>query len=44
MKHTLCYMMLLLAANTDNLAGILRGIKQIDDSPYHLEPIRCPRD
>jgi hypothetical protein len=31
-------MMLLFAAQTDNIAGILRGIRDINNTPYHLEP------
>ena len=41
MKYTLCYMMLLFAVHTDNIAGILRGIKDVDNIPYYLEPKRC---
>jgi len=39
-KHTLCYMVFLLAAQTDNVAGVLRGIRDMENPPYHLEPIR----
>ncbi len=41
MKYTLCYMMLLFAVHTDNIAGILRGIKDVDNTPYYLEPKKC---
>lgn len=38
MKYILCYTILLFAAQTDNLAGILRGLRDINTAPYYLEP------
>ena len=38
MKYTLCYMVLLFAAQTDNIAGVLRGIREMNNVPYYLEP------
>jgi len=38
MKYTLCYMMLLFAAQTDNIAGVLRGLREVNNTPYYLEP------
>lgn len=40
MKYTLCYMVLLFAAQTDNIAGVLRGIRDINQTTYHLEPVK----
>lgn len=38
MKYTLCYMMLLFAAQTENIAGVLRGLRDVNNTPYYLEP------
>jgi len=38
MKYVLCYTILLFAAQTDNLAGILRGLRDINNTQYYLEP------
>ena len=38
MRYTLCYMMLLFAAQTDNIAGILRGLRDVNNTPYCMEP------
>jgi hypothetical protein len=38
MKYTLCYMVLLFAAQTDNIAGVLRGLRDVNNTPYYLEP------
>lgn len=38
-KYALCYMMLLFAAHTDNIAGILRGLRDVNNTPHFLEPI-----
>lgn len=38
MKYTLCYMILLFAAQTDNIAGILRSLRDVNHTPYYLEP------
>ena len=38
MKYALCYIMLLFAAQTDNIAGILRGLRDVNHTPYYLEP------
>jgi hypothetical protein len=38
MKYVLCYSILLFAAQTDNLAGILRGLRDVNNAPYYLEP------
>ncbi len=38
MKYTLCYLMLFFAAQTDNISGILRGMKEMNRTPYYLEP------
>ena len=32
------YMMLLFAAQTDNIAGILRGLRDVNHTHYYLEP------
>ena len=44
MKYTLCYMMLFLAAQTDNISGILRGIRDMNNSPHYLEPAKEKND
>ncbi len=38
MKYTLCYMVLLFAAQTENIAGVLRGLRDVNNTPYYLEP------
>jgi hypothetical protein len=38
MKHAMCYMILLFAANTDSIAGIMRGLRDVDNNIYYLEP------
>ena len=38
MKYTLCYMVLLFAAQTDNIARVLRGLRDVNNTPYYLEP------
>lgn len=38
MKFVLCYTMLLFAAQTDNVAGILRGLREVNNALYYLEP------
>ena len=38
MKLPLCYMVLLFAAQTDNIAGVLRGLKDVSKSDYVLVP------
>ena len=37
-KFTLCYMVLLFAAQTDNIAGIMRGLRDVNNNKYYLEP------
>ncbi len=37
MKYVMCYMLLLFAANTDSVAGVLRGLRDANIA-YHLEP------
>ena len=34
----MCYMILLFAANTDNVAGIMRGLRDVNNHNYFLEP------
>jgi hypothetical protein len=38
MKYVLCYTILLFAAQTDNLGGILRGLRDVNNTQYYLEP------
>jgi hypothetical protein len=38
MKLPLCYMILLFAAHTDSIAGILRGLKDVSKTDYILVP------
>lgn len=38
MKYTICYLVLLFAAQTDNIAGIMRGLRDFNNNPYYLEP------
>lgn len=38
MRYALCYTILLFAAQTDNIAGILRGLRDVNNAPYYLEP------
>tara|TARA_R110001592_G_scaffold1063_11_gene6381 strand:+ start:8554 stop:8667 length:114 start_codon:yes stop_codon:yes gene_type:complete len=37
-------MVFLFAAHTDNVAGVLRGIRDMENTPYHLEPTRRKND
>ena len=37
-KYVMIYSILLFAAQTDNIAGILRGLRDVNNNPYHLEP------
>ena len=34
----MCYMILLFAANTDNVSGIMRGLRDVNNNTYFLEP------
>ena len=36
-------MVLLFAAQTDNIAGILRGMRDMNKTPYYLEPVKDER-
>jgi len=37
-RYVMIYSILFFAAQTDNIAGILRGIRDINNVDYYLEP------
>jgi hypothetical protein len=37
-KYVMLYSILFFAAQTDNIAGILRGLRDVNHTPYYLEP------